>query len=272
MRQQTALAAALLLGLAACSSDPTSPADTGGSTTLNLDVANVAADGFSQDVDLMAGANGELGTITFTGAALLDPPHGPGHVNGCGFGGGRWTCPRNRANGLDVTRMVQFLDESDQPMAQYDADLTASILVDVTIDGDVSRGPWTATTHRERHLVFTGLLGTETERTVNGTGAEQITRARIGAGNSPDRGFDLACTFALEDVVMPVRAEGVDPWPLSGTATRDCVVTPLNGDPVQRTVIVTFNGTSTPDATVNGEPFTIDLAHREAHERHDEHD
>ncbi|MEK6597760.1 MAG: hypothetical protein AABY91_05460 [Gemmatimonadota bacterium] len=34
---------------------------------------------------------------------------------------------------------------------------------------------------------------------------------------------------------------------------------------VSRTVIITFNGTQFPTATVNGEPFTIDLANRMAH-------
>jgi hypothetical protein len=260
--------AALALGGAACSSNPTSTTPTGATAALNLDVANLAADGTAQDVDLMAGGNGELGSITFgTGAALLDPPHGPGNVGGCGFGGGRWTCPRNRANGLDVTRTVQFLDESDQPMDSYDADLTASMIVDVSIEGDVSRGPWSASTLRERHLEFTGLLGANTEKTVNGTGHEEIARARIGAGNSPNRGYDLVCDLTIEDVVVPVPGDGVDPWPLSGTATRVCDVTPLNGTTVTRTVVVTFNGTSTPDATVNGEPFTIDLANRLARRR-----
>ncbi len=266
MRNSILLAGTLALGLAACSSDPTATTPTD-NTALNLDVANMAADGVAQDVDLMAGANGELGAVTFGGAALLDPPHGPGNVGGCGFGGGRWTCPKNRANGLDVTRSVQFLDESDLPMDSYDADLTASIIVDVSIEGDVSRGPWSASTLRERHLEFTGLLGANTERTVNGTGHEEISRARIGAGRSPDRGYDLVCDLTIEDVVAPVPGDGVEPWPLSGTATRICTVTPLNGDPVMRTVIVTFNGTSTPDATVNGEPFTIDLANRLARGR-----
>lgn len=273
MRNSILMATALALGAAACSSDPASSNTGPTSSTINLDVANVAADGVAQDVDLMAGANGEIGNVSFSSmAALLDPPHGPGNVNGCGFGGGRWTCPKNRANGLDVTRTVQFLDEFDAPMDQYDADLTASIIVDVSIQGDVSRGPWSASTLRERHLEFTGLLGANTERTVNGTGHEEISRARIGAGNSPDRGYDLTCDLTIEDVVVPVPGEDVDPWPLSGTATRVCDVTPLNGTTTTRTVIVTFDGTSTPPATVNGEPFTIDLANREAHEGHDEHD
>ena len=36
---------------------------------------------------------------------------------------------------------------------------------------------------------------------------------------------------------------------------------------VTRTVIITFNGTATPPATVNGEPFTINLAQRAAQRR-----
>ncbi|HPF61061.1 MAG: hypothetical protein KC544_11660 [Gemmatimonadetes bacterium] len=266
MRRISLAATLLLVMTAACSDSPTTSGTPLG-TALNEDIAAVAADGVAQDVDLMAGANGELGTVSFAGAALLDPPHGPGNVEGCGFGGGRWTCPRNRANGLDVTRSVEFLDGAGESMQAYDADLTATILVEVTIEGDVTRGPWSASTHRERDLVFTGLLGANTVRTVNGTGHEEISRARVGAGNSPERGYELTCDLTIVDVVVPVPGEGIDPWPLSGTITRTCTVTPRNGDPVVRTVLVTFDGTSTPDATVNGEPFEIDLAARQARRR-----
>lgn len=254
------------LALAGCSGDPSATTPIN-SAALDLDVANVAADGVAQDVDLMAGANGELGTVGFSSAALLDPPQGPGNVEGCGFGGGRWTCPRNRANGLDVTRAIEFLDQAGESMQAYDADLTATILVEVTIEGDVTRGPWSASTLRERDLAFTGLLGANTQRIVNGTGHEDISRARVGAGNSPDRGYDLTCDLTIAEVVVPVPGDGIEPWPLAGTISRVCTVTPLNGEPVVRTVVVTFDGTSSPTATVNGEPFEIDLAARQARRR-----
>lgn len=260
----------LLAFLAACSSDPTGSSE-GPSTfaaTISADVATLAADATAEDVDVMAGMSGLLGNVEFV--ALLDPdgpPPGPGNVNGCGFGGGRFTCPINRANGLTVTRVVAFFDAGGVPQEGYDAETTATIEVDATVEGDVSRGPWSATTYRQRSLVITGLEGTETTRTVNGTGEEEISRARIGAGNSPDRSYELVGTVVWEDVVLPVRGSGQAPWPLSGTTTREYTITRETPDgPVSttRVVVIIFDGTPTPDGTVNGEPFEFNLAQRRA--------
>jgi hypothetical protein len=46
---------------------------------------------------------------------------------------------------------------------------------------------------------------------------------------------------------------------------------PNAGTPVTRTVVITFNGTSTPTATVNGEIYTLHLAQRHG-ERGDHHE
>ncbi len=39
----------------------------------------------------------------------------------------------------------------------------------------MTRGNWTATVDRSRDLTITGLAGTETTRTVNGTGTESVS-------------------------------------------------------------------------------------------------
>lgn len=264
MRTRTILAAAAVL-VAACSSDPTSP-DLGGSATVNLDVATAAADAVAEDVDVMAGMTGDVGYIG-GGAALFDgPPDGPGNVNGCGFGGGRWSCPPNPANGLTVTRTIAFFDGTGAPQDQYDPLTTATIDIEATIEGDVTRGPWSSSIFRTRHLVFTGLEGENDTRTVNGEGEEEISRSGQ-PGNSPPRSYLLEGEFTIVDVVIPVPGDGVDPWPLSGTITRTWTVTRNGEDPVTKVVIVIFNGTSTPDATVNGEPFELDLTERMARRR-----
>lgn len=261
MRHTQYSALALAVILAACSSDSTGPGDD--TTTLNLDVASAAADATAEDVDAAATMSGELGTITFA-AALSFPPQGPGNTNGCGFGGARWTCPANSANGLTITRSLAFFDGDGVVQEDYDALTTDMIDIEMTLEGNVSRGPWTAETFRTRHLEITGLEGTETTRTVNGEGAEEISRSRQGAGNSPNRSYELEGTFTIEDVVMPVVEAGEDHWPLSGTVTRIYTVTRNGEAPVTRTVIIEFDGTSTPPATVNGEPFEIDLNDRDA--------
>ena len=274
MRFQSLLPLLAVLA-AACSSDPTG---TDGTPTaqlqLSADVADIAADGTAQDVDMMAGMSGLLGTVTFSGAlaANMGDPGGPGNVAGCGFGGGRFNCPPNSANGLTITRVVTFFDALGGTQDGYDAATTAEMRIDATLEGDVSRGPWTATTFRHRLFEITGLLGTETQRTVNGTGEVELSRSRHSNSNGngtagPTRQYDIEGTIVWDDVVMPVRGPGVAPWPLSGTTTRNYTITRLvDGAEVvtTRIVIINFDGTDSPDGTVNGEPFEFDLRDRKA--------
>jgi hypothetical protein len=262
MRHTSFSALAIVALLAACSDDPTGPDNT--PATMNLDVAIAAADATAEDVDAAATMSGELGTISFA-AALVAPPQGPGNMNGCGFGGARWNCPTNSANGITITRSVAFFDGAGVVQEEYDTETTDMIDIEMTLEADVTRGPWTVETFRTRHLEITGLEGDEETRTVNGEGSEEISRTRDGAGNSPNRSYLLEGTFTIEDVVMPVVEEGEDHWPLSGAVTRVYTVTRNDEEPVVRTVIITFDGTSTPPATVNGEPFEIDLNDRDAH-------
>lgn len=268
----------LALAAVACSSDPTG---TDGTPTaqllLSADVADVAADGTAQDVDMMAGMSGLLGTISFSGslAANMGDPGGPGNVTGCGFGGGRFNCPPNSANGLTVTREVTFLGATGEPQERYDADTTAEMRIDATVEGDVSRGPWSASIFRHRLLKITGLLGPETERMVEGTGEVELSRSRHSNSNGngtagPTRQYDVEGTIVWEDVVIPVRAPGVAPWPLSGRTLRNYTITrstPEGPVTTTRIVVINFDGTATPDGTVNGEPFEFNLAQRRADRR-----
>jgi hypothetical protein len=265
MRYNNLLAATAALATMACGSNTTGPNDLGADPSFNLAVATVAADGVADDVEIMVGMNGQPNFLV-VGAGLFAPPEGPGNVNGCGFGGGRWTCPPNTANGITVTRTVQFFDGDGVVMEAYHADSTARIEVEAEMEAEVDRGPWSAKTHRHRSLIFTGLLGTEAERTANGTAQADIERFR-DAGNSPQRSYDMEAEITIVDVVIPVRAAGVEPWPTSGTTTRIYTVIRDGGEPVIRTVVVTFDGTATPPATVNGEPFELDLNNRRAFRR-----
>jgi hypothetical protein len=75
-------------------------------------------------------------------------------------------------------------------------------------------------------------------------------------------------TRTMEDVVHTVPFED-NPYPLSGTITREMTVTVTTEAGTRthtRTVIITFNGTQYPEMTIDGEPFEVDLAARE-HDR-----
>ena len=263
MSHTQVLTASLLLFAAACSSNPTDTTPLG--TAISLDAATLAADGTAEDVDVMTGMDGGVGYLTTSpmmqfGASIWTPPTGrPGFV-GCNFANGRFGCPPENRNGLTVNRTVTLT-----PEGPYDSLQTTAIHIVASVAGDVSHGPWTATIARSRDFTITGLGGTETTRTVNGTGSENISRSRH-TESGETRTYTVVGTSTVVNVVLPVRAPGVDPWPLSGTVTRNLTMTRTGGatpgTPVTRTVIVTFNGTSMPAATVNGELFTLDLSQR----------
>ncbi len=266
MRSTRVLTAGLLILAGACSSSSTT-STSAIDALVNADVATMSADATTEDVDVMAAMDGDIGVLVsaplFDGI-FLPPPNGPRMI-GCTFAGGHFTCPPVNRNGLVINRTVTFT-----PGPAYDPSLTTEIHVVASVSGDVTHGPWSANVARNRDFVISGLAGTETTRIVNGTGSETISRSRVTMLNET-RSYDLTGSSVVDNVVVPVRAEGVDPWPLSGTITRTYTVTRTSGDnsggTLTRTVVVTFNGTSTPDATVNGEPFTIDLANRTAMHR-----
>ncbi|MGH7581980.1 MAG: hypothetical protein ACREL5_01990 [Gemmatimonadales bacterium] len=271
-RLTTIIAAGALVLAAACSSDSTTTTGTTDDTTITADLAPVLADGVADDVDLMAGMDGGVGNIAGAPgvfASLSGPGKWRPHLTGCTFADGSFTCPATRANGLTVTRTITFLDGNGQPMDAYDSLLTASIHVVAEISGDKTHGPWSATVDRHRDFTITGLLGTETTRTVNGTGNGTVSRSRSTANA---RSYDLTCSSTITNVVFPVRSDdGGNGWPESGTISRTCTITvtagPNAGKTITRTVVITFDGPSTPSGTIDGTPFMFDLTARSAAKR-----
>lgn len=265
------LVAGIVLIAAACSSDSsTSSLSATDDVFITSDVANAAADGVSEDVEIMAGMSGDLASPA--GAFLEGPGDFRPNLTGCTFAAGTFTCQPMTRNGLTLTRTVTFFDASAHTEAAYDPALTASIHVVSDVAGSPTHGPWSATVARHRDFTFSGLAGTETSRTVNGSGTDTETQSRV-AHNDSTRSYTLAGTVTVTNVVMPVRTtDGGNGWPTSGTITRTYSVTPATGPhagtTVTRTATVTFNGTSTPTVTVNGSNFTIDLGGHTAGPRH----
>jgi hypothetical protein len=224
MKRTVTQAVALLATLAVSACDDVSAPDD--ADVLNADLAVVAAD------------------ATLDGLSVMQDP-------GMGI---------HRA---DRTRTITFFDGSGAEQDRYDALTTASIRFTFDAAGTAARGPWSATIERHRELTVSGLAGEETTRTWNGSGSETITRSRT----SDERGtrtYDLAGEFTIANVVVPVPGSDA-PWPLSGTITRHYLVTLTTPDGTvtrERTVVITFNGTQTATAVVNGETFEIDLATR----------
>ena len=242
-----AIVPALALAVA-CSDTPNEPSEL--DVQLNEDVAAYVADLTGDDIVLMT-SYAELSM----GAPFASPP----------FDGS-----------LTVTREVTYYDddEATREMDFYDPLLTATINFVFSLQGERSRttqhGTMSMEVSRDRDLWISGLKGEVTARTWNGTGSRDVDRVR----QSDDRGtwtYDMDASTVIDDVVVGVpRSE--NPWPLSGTITREIHVVVENsvGDTFtrDRIVVVTFNGTQFVIMTVNGEEFEIDLANRTHHRRH----
>jgi hypothetical protein len=138
---------------------------------------------------------------------------------------------------------------------------TASINVVIDVSGEVVRDNWTATVERHRDMTVSGLEGDETTRIWNGSGNGSVQGTHSDSLGT--RSYDMSSTSAIVDVVRGLPREE-NPYPLSGTITRNISVTIIGGPDGdvtrQRTVSITFNGTQFATLTVNGETFEVDLA------------
>jgi len=236
----------LAIGLAACNSDGMTGTD-GDPLQVDHDVAVVAADAVGQDIELMGGPAGTLG-IGLAPVVERNALHCESHTRG----------------GLTVTRTCVFKDAAGNVQQAYDPNTTASVAIHAVIDGEVSHDRWSATVHRVRDLVVSGLAGDETTRTWNGTGSSSVSRSRHADGNAA-RTYDVTGDLTVTNVVIPAPRTD-DSWPLSGTITKHFTIKvtggPRDGQTHERTVTVTFNGTRLVPIVVNGETFTLDLKTR----------
>jgi hypothetical protein len=236
-RAATALATALVLG--ACS-DATGPEEL--DQAINYDMAILAADATLEDVTMWAQPFG----------------FGPATAPGAPGGHGGW------AGELSGIREVTFYDVDGIEQTAYDEATTDVIHILHDVEGEVTRDGWTVSVERARDKTVSGLAGTETHRTWNGTGSEVVSRSGFTL-QGDERSYEAVGTFTYTDVVVPIPGS-VPRYPVSGTITRSLTVT-LTGPDGSRTrtvdVVITFDGTSTATAVVNGVTREIDLSARD---------
>jgi hypothetical protein len=190
------------------------------------------------------------GDATLEDVALWSVPFGPG--------------PSPIGSELTATREVTFFDANGDEQNAYDSLTTASIHVFHAVEGEVSRDAWTVTVARERDKTVTGLLGTETHRTWNGTGSEHVTRTGVTLAGE-ERSYEAEGEFIYDDVVVPIPGS-VPRYPVSGTVTRSLTVTITDSEGTRTKtfdVVITFDGDSTATAVVNGVSREIDLTTRD---------
>jgi hypothetical protein len=264
LRAATALT--ITLTFAACgdtaTTEPTVSASVSASTTN--DVATVAGDAATEDVETFKvnrGAFGIAQLIDFERFGRWDP---------CPFDAatGRFVCTSRSRGPFQTTRSYAYADEAGAAQNAYSATTTAAANFRWTLAGTITKRRWGGTVSRNRDMTISGLLGANTTITINGTSSSERQRTRFAreeaeGANAVERTYEMEGSTVIANVVTAaVRLP--DTWPLSGTITRNHSVTrtdAVNGTrTTTRTSVVTFNGTQFVPLVVNGTAFTLDLA------------
>lgn len=241
MRITNAMSAISLAMLCtACGTDPTATDLT--SRFIDEDVVTVATDATAGDIEAMRGP----GSGPFAMGLRADPA--------------KFECTNDTNHGLTITRSCVFKDAAGATQLAYDHITTASAALQFAMNGAVDRGFLSMTIDRTRQFVASGLAGDNTTLIWNGTGQGSSTRVR-SRDDSTTRSYEMNHTTTVTNVVVPQPKTNTS-WPLSGTVSKvvtGTLVGPNGTKEFTRTVVITFNGTSTPSATLNGESFDIDL-------------
>lgn len=270
MKTKTLLRAATALTIAAaftaCGDSATSPTDAGVSASVSAattaDVATVAGDAASEDVETIKVNRGAFGLATLDFERFARWESCPYDATAK-----RFVCADKIRGPFTATRSYAYFDATGAAQSAYSATATGAANFKWSLAGTITREKWSGTMSRNRDITISGMLGANTTVTVNGTGATEKQRTqflRDSAGpNGLTRSYDLEASLAIANVITPaIRLP--DAWPVSGTITRNYKVTrtdATNGTTVTtRNSVVTFNGTQLVDLVVNGKAFTLDLA------------
>jgi len=254
MSKRSWAAVPLLIFIGACS-DVSSP-NAADEATVNLDVARYVADQTVDDITLM-NTEADRATVLVPAADAA-----------CSRTQHRFECSRDTWSGsqsLQITREVTFYGAEGNVQDGYDPDTTAAINFYFLLEGERSNDFASGSVSRERDFTVSGLLGTETERTWDGTGTTEMSRTST-TDSRGTRTYDMSSSTTVDSVVIAVPRG--DSWPLVGTITRDVHVEVVNGvgdtKTRDRTVVITFNGTQFVSITINGDTTCeLDLETRE---------
>jgi hypothetical protein len=175
----------------------------------------------------------------------------------------QFDCPPIVTNGLTLTRIFTFYDANGNLMTKFDSTTASANLLSVET-GVRPSATGADTVNRNRNLTASGLLGRNTTRIWNGTGAR--TDGGYWSDSVATRTYDTQdnTTFTSIVVTLP-RAQ--NPWPTSGSASRQVNTTGsvnkggvLKTFTVTKSVTVTFNGTEFVPMMIGNVAYTLDLA------------
>ncbi len=262
LRAATALTVALALAACGDAAPTESAVSASVAAATTLDVATVAGDAATEDVETFKVNRGAFGLAQFADFERF------GRWEGCPFAAGRFVCVSKSRGPFNNTRSYAYADAAGAAQTAYSATTTASANFKWTLTGTITKRRWSGTMTRDRDVTISGLLGANTTITINGTGTAERQRTKFAkddadGANAVERDYELEGSTVVQDVVT-AALRLPDTWPLSGTITRNHAVTrtdAVNGTKTTtRTSVVTFNGTQFVPLTVNGAAFTLDLA------------
>ena len=256
-RRLQAVSLSCLVIAAACSDSATTEPGAN-QAFLTADLATASADAVGEEIEMMGGPGGRFNIGLF---GAFSGPFGAFAARDLG-------CRSLNNPALQVVRTCTFQDANGAVQDTYDPLTTAQARIQTSVSAERSRENFEASFTRTTDHTASGLAGTETTRTWNGTGTEIVTNSRHTEAQGT-RAYTLSTNTSTNNVVVPV---GQQPgWPLSGSITRvitgEITAGPNAGQTFSRTVTVTFNGTSTVTMTVGDETFTVDLQNRRANRR-----
>lgn len=251
----TAAAMFLAVGAVACSSDLSGPPAL---DDAQID-ADIAANSGAAVVSQIVGFNDDVAAAgSFT---MISPSFSvsAGNASGrgsvgisptCSYAAGRYTCAATTEQGLSVSRSFAFYDGQGNTVQTYDPATVESVNFQAQIDGNFQRDVvWSAGVHRTRNVTVSGLISMSPQRKWNGTGTGADTVMHIGLDGI--RSLAGTATETVSNVIMPGK-DAASQVPLSGsitlavdyTASLQGVTASVSKD-VKRTIVVTFNGTTT---------------------------
>ncbi len=246
-----ATAMMLCASLMACNGNSTGTTGTA-DATVTTSAAMAMANAASNDAAVMRASSSDTADLAFDHIDVL---------HGCVFAAGQYTCVAHFLGGLDFQATIAFYDASGATETAYDSTATDSVRIAGDLTGSVTLGDWSATIARHRTFVVTGLAGTETSRTWNGSGGDTLTSTLTDSTGATHQS-SIAGSVNAHAVVVPVGTGSQ--WPTSGTVTGQLTVTSTsgsdNGKTYQLNGTITFNGTSEVPLTINQTTFIVNLA------------
>ncbi len=287
------LAVAGAAGLAACSADSTAP--SAADKVVNADVALATTQSVATDLNVNGGLTaGAMGTGAFlsTDAPLgvafdVGPASGSGAPMppmGCNIMAGpfaRYDCGRSEHRGdarfgnRVYHRTVTYYNAADSVQAGFDPATTKKIVFVTSDTGNFTRAKGqdtlTDSSARARTATLVRIPGADTIHTWNAIGSANHFWSRVGPNGT--RSYKMVATDSTIDLKYRLP-RALNPYPISGQIIRNVAVvrtrTPKDSTTTTvektRRVVITFDGTSTAQMTVNGEAFTIDLSKGDADE------